>query len=110
MSWIVRMDGAVLRKIFGCLSMIAARWGGMFTATSISPFWSAATRIASSGIGLNTTVLIFGAPAQYPVNASITISSSFDQRTNLYGPVPMGLFEIAAGSLPAYSWGGYIAA
>ena len=64
MSWIVRMDGAVLRKIFGCLSMIPAMWGGMFTATSISPFWSAATRIASSGIGLNTTVLIFAAPPQ----------------------------------------------
>ena len=64
MSWIVRMDGAVLRKIFGCLSMIPAMCGGMFTATSISPFCSAATRTASSGIGLNTTVLIFAAPPQ----------------------------------------------
>jgi len=36
----------------------------MFTATSISPFWSAATRTASSGIGLNTMVLILAAPAQ----------------------------------------------
>ena len=33
-----------------------------------------------------------------------------DQRTNLYGPVPIGLLEIAAVSLPAYSLGGYIAA
>src|SRR5262245_31446858 len=104
------MDGAVLRKIFGCLSMTPARCGGMFTATSISPFWSAATRTASSGMGLNTTVLIFGAPPQYPRKASITISSSFAQRTNLYGPVPIGALEIAAVSLPAYSFGGYIAA
>ena len=44
--------------------MIPAMWGGMFTATSISPFCSAATRTASSGIGLNTTVLIFAAPPQ----------------------------------------------
>ena len=58
------MDGAVLRKIFGCLSMMVARCGGMFTATSISPFCSAATRTASSGIGLNTTVLILAAPRQ----------------------------------------------
>jgi hypothetical protein len=36
----------------------------MLTATSISPFCSAATRTASSGIGLNTAVLIFGAPRQ----------------------------------------------
>ena len=64
MSWMVRIDGAVLRKIFGCFSMIAARCGGMLTATSTSPFWSAATRTASSGIGLKTTVLIFGAPRQ----------------------------------------------
>ena len=44
--------------------MIAARWGGMFTATSTSPFWSAATRTASSGIGRNTTLLIRAAPRQ----------------------------------------------
>src|SRR5438093_5869216 len=64
MSWIVRIDGAVERKSLGCLSMTGARCGGMFTATSISPFWSAATRTASSGIGLKTTVLILGAPRQ----------------------------------------------
>ena len=60
----MRIDGAVLRKIFGWLAMMLARCGGMFTATSISPFWSAATRTASSGIGWNTTVLILGAPRQ----------------------------------------------
>src|SRR5207244_8115676 len=89
MSWIVRIDGAVERKSLGCLSMTGARCGGMFTATSISPFWSAATRTASSGIGLKTTVLILGAPRQYVSLASRTISSSFAQRTNLEGPVPI---------------------
>ena len=64
MSWIVRIDGAVLRKIFGCFSMMEARCGGMLTATSISPFWSAATRTASSGMGLNTMVLTLAAPRQ----------------------------------------------
>ena len=80
----------------------------MFTATSTSPFWSAATRTASSGMGRNTTVLILGAPRQYCSLASRTISSSLLQRTNLYGPVPMGFFEMNALSLPAYAFGGYI--
>src|SRR2546425_438971 len=110
MSWIVRIDGAVERKSFGCLSMTGARCGGMFTATSISPFWSAATRTASSGIGRNTTVLILGAPRQWLGKASRTISSSFDQRTNLYGPVPIGFLVTNVVSLPAYPLGGYIAA
>jgi hypothetical protein len=83
MIWIVRMLGAVDRNSFGCLSMTAARCGGMLTATSISPFCRAATRTASSGMGRNTTVLIFGAPRQWSGTASTTISSSFDQRTNL---------------------------
>src|SRR5215510_11161941 len=108
MSWIVRIDGAVLRKIFGCRSMIPARCGGMFTATSISPFCSAATRTASSGIGRNTTVLIFGAPRHHASLASSTISSSLDQRTNLYGPVPIGWREMSAGCLSLYALGGYI--
>src|SRR6185295_1929661 len=90
--------------------MILARCGGMFTATSTSPFWSAATRTASSGMGRNTTVLIFGAPCQYCSFASRTISSSLLQRTNLYGPVPIGFFEMNALSLPAYAFGGYIEA
>ena len=42
-----------------------------------------ATRTASSGIGLKTTVLILGSPRQWLGTASITISSSFAQRTNL---------------------------
>src|SRR5919108_6662197 len=108
MSWMVRIDGAVLRKIFGCFSMMLARWGGMLTATSISPFCSAATRTASSGIGRNTTVLIFGAPFHQPVLASSTISSSLAQRTNLYGPVPIGWREMSAGCLSLYAFGGYI--
>src|SRR5881392_2685674 len=108
MSWIVRIDGAVERKSFGCLSMIRARCGGMFTARSISPFWSAATRTASSGIGLKTTVLILGAPRQYVVLASSTISSSFDQRTNLKGPVPIGFLEMNVVSLSLYAFGGYM--
>jgi hypothetical protein len=95
------MLGAVDRKIFGWLAMMLARWGGMFTATSTSPFWSAATRTASSGMGRKTTVLIFGAPRQWFASASSTISSSFDQRTYLYGPVPIGFFEMYAVSLPA---------
>src|SRR5882672_12260676 len=106
MSWIVRMDGAEDRKIFGCLSMMAARCGGMFTARSISPFCSAATRTASSGIGRKTTVLTFGAPRQYWSLASSTITSSFDQRTNLKGPVPMGALEIAPVSLSFDAFGG----
>src|SRR5262249_16250609 len=60
-----------------------ARCGGMFTATSLSPFCSGATRTASSGIGRNTTVLILGAPRHQASLASSTTSSSFDQRTNL---------------------------
>ena len=64
MSWMVRMDGAVLRKSLGWFSMMRARWGGIFTATSISPFWRAATRTASSGMGRKTTVLMAGAPRQ----------------------------------------------
>ncbi len=83
MSWSVRIDGAVERKTLGCAAMMGARWGGMFTATSTSPFWSAATRTASSGMGRNTTVLILGAPRQYCVFASRTISSSLLQRTSL---------------------------
>ena len=77
------MDGAVERKILGWPAMMLARWGGMFTATSTSPFCSAATRTASSGIGRNTTVLILGAPRQYWSFASSTISSSLLQRTSL---------------------------
>src|SRR5436309_492507 len=105
MSWIVRIDGAVERKSLGCLSMITPRCGGMFTARSISPFCSAATRTASSGMGRKTTVLTCGAPRQYASLASRTSSSSFDQRTNLYGPVPMGFFEKSAVSFPADSLG-----
>src|SRR6059036_3426973 len=108
MSWIVRIDGAVERKSLGCLSMITPRCGGMFTARSISPFCSAATRTASSGMGRKTTVLTCGAPRQYASLASRTSSSSFDQRTNLYGPVPMGFFEKSAVSFPADSLGGSI--
>src|SRR2546428_439563 len=107
MSWMVRIDGAVDRKSFrgllviagrggggvsagavkrkgwGCLWMMAAGGGGMSPAGSISPFWSAATRTASWGIAQKTIVLFFGAPRQYRSFASRTISSSFDQRTNL---------------------------
>src|SRR3989304_5356562 len=56
MSWMVRMDGAVERKSLGCLSMIAARCGGMFTATSISPFWSAAPPVP--GVRLQDDLLV----------------------------------------------------
>src|SRR5687768_6582868 len=59
-------------------------------------------------MGRNTTVLILGAPRKYCSFASRTISSSLLQRTNLYGPVPIGFFEMNALSLPAYAFGGYI--
>src|SRR4029450_9176139 len=104
------MDGAVERKIFGCPAMMLARCGGMFTATSTSPFCSAATRTASSGMGRNTTVLILGAPRQYCSLASSTICSSLSHFTNLSGPVPMGFFGGSAVSLPALALGGYIEA
>src|SRR2546430_14465914 len=86
--------------------MMLARCGGMLTAMSTSPFWSDATRTASSGIGRNMTVLILGAPLQYCSFASRTISSSFTQRASLYGPVPIGVLEMNALSLSAYAFGG----
>src|SRR5712691_10028443 len=88
--------------------MMLPRCGGMLTAMSTSPFWSDATRTASSGIGRNMTVLILGAPRQYCSFASRTISSSFTHRASLYGPVPIGFLEMKALSLPAYAFGGYI--
>src|SRR5207244_13256980 len=102
----VRIEGAVVRNSFWWLAIGLARCGGMLTATSISPFWSAATRTASSGIGRNTTVLILGAPRHHAVLASSTTSSSLAQRTNLHGPVPLGWREMSAGCLPAYALGG----
>src|SRR5437867_1596207 len=106
----VRIDGAVDRNSRGWLPIGLARCGGMFTATSTSPFCSAATRTASSGMGLKTTVLMGGAPRHHAELASSTISSSLAHRTNLYGPVPIGLREMSAVSLPAYALGGYIEA
>jgi hypothetical protein len=94
MIWIVRIEGAVERKMFGWFAMILARCGGMFTATSTSPFCSAATRTASSGMGRQTTVLTRGAPRKYWGLASRTISSSLLHRTKRYGPVPIGFFEM----------------
>src|SRR5439155_24977552 len=82
----------------------------MLTATSISPFCSAATRTASSGIGRNTTVLTLGSPRHHAELAASTTSSSLAQRTKVEGPVPIGWPESAAGWLPAYALGGYIAA
>src|SRR4029453_2286928 len=88
--------------------MMLARCGGMFTATSTSPYCSAATRTASSGMGRKTTLLILGAPRQYWSLASRTICSSLSHFTNLYGPVPIGVFEMNAVSFPAYALGGYM--
>src|ERR1700682_4123283 len=110
MMWMVRMLGAVLRKSLGWFAMILARCGGMFTATSTSPFWSAATRTASSGIGRETTVLIFACPRQWVGTPSSEISSSLLHRARRYGPVPIGFFEMNGLSLPAYALGGYIEA
>jgi hypothetical protein len=90
MSWMVRTLGAVERKRRGWLAMMLARCGGMFTAMSISPFCSAATRTESSGMGRKISVLILGAPRQYCSLAVSSICSSFTQRTNLNGPEPTG--------------------
>ncbi len=95
----VRTLGAVVRKSFGWLAMMLARCGGMFTATSISPFWSAATRTESSGIGRKTSDLIRGAPRQYCSLASSSMRSSFTQRTKRKGPEPTGARDTAAVSL-----------
>src|SRR5499425_3867451 len=63
----------------------------MFTAMSTSPFWSAATRTASSGMGLKTSRLIRGTPRQYCSLASSSMRSSFTHRTNFEGPRAHGI-------------------
>src|SRR3974390_1946086 len=59
---------------------------------SISPPFSAANRVASSGMTLNTIRLTLGALRQYASNASITSSTPGVNDTNLYGPAPIGAF------------------
>src|SRR6516165_874644 len=59
---------------------------------SISPRFSAANRVASSGMTLNTIRLTLGALRQYASNASITSSTPGVNDTNLYGPAPIGAF------------------
>ena len=83
----------------------------MFTATSISPFWSAATRTASSGIGRKTTVLILGSPAPVAGNGLQHDLLVLRPAHELVGAgADRVLREMAAVSLPAYSFGGYMAA
>ena len=75
MSWIVRIDGAVDSAILGCLSMMAARCGGMFTARSISPFCSAAEAVAAA---LREEVA-----ADRPVHVSFLTPEEFAARPEL---------------------------
>ena len=59
---------------------------------SISPFFSAARRVDSSGITFSTIRFTLGVLRQYWSNASITSSMPGVKETNLYGPAPTGAF------------------
>ena len=68
---------------------------------STSPAFSAAARVVSSGMLLNTSRLTDGTLRQYPSKASITRSTPGLKLTNLYGPAPTGAFLKA--SSPTFS-------
>ena len=57
---------------------------------SISPRFSAASLVASSGITFSTSRFTRGVPRQYWSNASSTNSTPGSNETNLYGPAPIG--------------------
>ncbi len=59
---------------------------------SISPRLSAASRVDSSGMTLNTSRFTAGLLRQYPSKASNTSSTPGVNETNLYGPAPIGAF------------------
>ena len=58
---------------------------------STSPAFSAAARVLSSGMLLNTSRLTEGTFRQYPSYASMTSSMPGVKLTTLYGPAPIGL-------------------
>ena len=77
-------------RSFGSRLMVSSRSPVIWLATSTSPVWSSASRVAGSGTPRMTIVLTFGALRQYSVNASSSSSVPAACLTNLYGPAPIG--------------------
>src|SRR5438552_15021823 len=86
----MRLLGVVFAIARPLLLIASISSTAMSLATWISPERSAAVRVASSGIVLMRTFLIFGAPPQYWSFATIVQSlSGSSHLSSLYTPVPL---------------------